>query len=147
MIKNILTYPENKDILIMKSEKVLENNDEIKTIIQDLKDTLNNTDGGVGISAIQIGVPKQICIIKYNNKFITLINPSITRQRGNIQFREGCLSAPGKYKNINRAEKIWCTYLDENFVSREISQGGLLSVIIQHEIEHFDGWCKVFDEE
>lgn len=144
MIRNILIYEENKDILTQKSELVNDINDDIKVLIQDLKDTLLAQSTGVGISAIQIGVPKRICIIKYNNKLYTLINPIITRKRGEIIFEEGCLSAPGKKKMVSRAQKVWCTYLDENGKEQKLADGGLCSIIIQHELDHFEGWCEVF---
>lgn len=145
MVKEILIYPESKEILTQKSEEVGDINEEIKNIIEDLNDTLNNSTG-CGISAIQIGIPKRICIIKYNNENIVMINPKITNARGEVYFKEGCLSAPGFYTNVKRAQKVWCSYLDENGREREIAQGGLCSVIIQHELDHFDGWCEVFNE-
>ena len=145
MVKEILIYPESKEILTQKSEEVGDINEEIKNIIEDLNDTLNNSTG-CGISAIQIGIPKRICIIKYNNENIVMINPKITKARGEVYFREGCLSAPGFYTNVKRAQKVWCSYLDENGREKEIAQGGLCSVIIQHELDHFDGWCEVFNE-
>lgn len=145
MVKEILIYPESKEILTQKSEEVGDINEEIKNIIEDLNDTLNNSTG-CGISAIQIGIPKRICIIKYNNENIVMINPKITNARGEVYFREGCLSAPGFYTNVKRAQKVWCSYLDENRREKEIAQGGLCSVIIQHELDHFDGWCEVFNE-
>lgn len=145
MVKEILIYPESKEILTQKSEEVGDINEEIKNIIEDLNDTLNDSTG-CGISAIQIGIPKRICIIKYNNENIVMINPKITNARGEVYFREGCLSAPGFYTNVKRAQKVWCSYLDENGREREIAQGGLCSVIIQHELDHFDGWCEVFNE-
>ena len=148
MVKQILTYPVNKDILTQKSIEVLQEEiqtQEIKDLIQDLKDTLLNTKSGCGISAVQIGVLKRICIIKYNNKLYTLINPKITRQRGEKIFREGCLSAPGIFVQVTRFQKVWCSYLDENGEEQEISEGGLCSIIIQHELDHFEGWCEVFN--
>ena len=145
MVKEILIYPESKEILTQKSEEVGDINEEIKNIIEDLNDTLNDSTG-CGISAIQIGIPKRICIIKYNSENIVMINPKITNARGEVYFREGCLSAPGVYTDVKRAQKVWCSYLDENGREKEIAQGGLCSVIIQHELDHFDGWCEVFNE-
>ena len=145
MVKEILIYPENKEILTQKSEEVGDINEEIKNIIEDLNDTLNNSTG-CGISAIQIGIPKKICIIKYNNENIVMINPKIINSRGEVYYREGCLSVPGLYTNVKRAQKVWCSYIDENGKEKEIAQGGLCSVIIQHELDHFDGWCEVFNE-
>ena len=114
MVKEILTYDKNKNLLIQKSEEVTEINDEIKNLIQDLKDTLAIYGDGVGISAIQIGVPKRVCIVKYNNQTYTLINPVITRTRGEIEFIEGCLSVPDTSVEVKRAQKVWCLYKNEN---------------------------------
>ena len=146
MVKEILIYEKDKEILTQKSEDVKEINDEIRQLIQDLKDTLLSKPGGVGISAIQIGIPKKVCIIKYNNQLYTLINPTITKFRGSIEFVEGCLSAPNKHKKVSRAQKVWCEYIDENGNQKELANGGLCSIIIQHELDHFNGWCEVFSE-
>lgn len=145
MIKKILTYPTNKDILTSKSVEVEEINDEIKNLIQDLKDTLNSTTG-CGISAVQIGELKRICLIKINGQIKTLINPVITKTRGEVEFREGCLSAPDVATTTKRAQKVWVDYIDENGRKRELADGGLCSIIVQHELDHFDGWCEVFNE-
>lgn len=145
MIKEILTYPNNKDILTQKSEIVENIDDCILAVIQDMKDTLHNTKEGVGISAIQIGVAKRICVIHYNNEDLVLINPKITRKRGEITSYEGCLSVPDKYGFFKRAQKVWCEYTDENGRKKELSDGGFISRVIQHELDHLDGWCVVFD--
>lgn len=146
MVKEILTYPENKEILMKKSEEILKlDHPDFKQLLEDMKDTLNNSTG-VGISAIQIGIPKRVCMIKYNGQIYTLINPKITKTRGEVLFQEGCLSAPGVYTNVKRAQKVWCEYIDENGRTRELDQGGLCSVIIQHELDHFEGGCEVFKE-
>lgn len=146
MIKKILTYPENKEILTQKSEKIEEITDEIKALAQDLMDTLKSHKTGVGISAIQIGVAKKMCIIKDNINYIVMINPYITKQRGGALFvEEGCLSAPGATKKVMRAQKVWCNYTDLQGNHKTLDQGGLVSVIIQHELDHFEGWCHVFE--
>lgn len=145
MVRQILTYPENKDILTSKSENVT-NIDEVKELIQDLKDTLHNTKTGCGISAVQIGELKRVCIIQHNGKDYVMINPTIVRTRPEkIFFREGCLSAPDVYDVIERYKKVWVEYLDENGNKKLEDQGGLFSVIVQHELDHFEGWCEVFN--
>lgn len=149
MKKRILTYPIDKEILTMKSIEVLDiNSEETKNTIQDLKDTLATSDSGVGISAIQIGVPLRICVIRYG-KEIVMINPEITWARSGINgmkdFKEGCLSAPGVYTTVRRPQKVICKYIDENGDEQEISEGGWTSAIIQHELDHFEGYCEVFD--
>lgn len=145
MIKKILTYPEDKEILTLKSKEADINAEETQVTIQDLKDTLHNSTG-VGISAIQIGIPLQICIIHINGQDKVLINPKITKTRGEVTYREGCLSAPGVYTEVKRFQKVWIDYLDETGKQRELAEGGLCSVIAQHELDHFNGWCEVFTE-
>lgn len=145
MVKQILTYPEDKDILTSKSLEV-KNIEEVKDLIQDLKDTLHNTKTGCGISAVQIGELKRVCIVQYNGKDYVMINPVITRKRPEtVYFREGCLSAPDVYDIIERNKKVWVEYLDENGIKRTEAQGGLFSIIVQHELDHFEGWCEVFN--
>lgn len=150
MIKKILTYPQDREILTLHSELVSDITcEETQTIIQDLKDTLAEDKSGVGISAIQIGVPKRICVIRYGGKPFAMINPEITWRRsgpsGIKKFKEGCLSAPGVFTYVERPQKVVCKYYDEKGDVQEIAEGGWMSAIIQHELDHFDGWCEVFD--
>ena len=148
MIKRILNYnnKEDKAVLSLISQEVTDINcEETKQCIQHLKDTLHAIPEGKGISAIQIGFPLCICICLWAGQEIIMINPTITRTRGKQKFFEGCLSVPGEYKEIQRAQKVWCTYLDENGNSKEIAEGGRMSDIIQHELDHFKGVCKILD--
>lgn len=147
MIKRVLNYKneEDKEILSQKSETV-ENIDEIKDLIQDLKDTLHAIPDAKGLSAIQLGINKRICICSWGSDEILLINPVITRSRGEQEYLEGCLSVPGVYKKVKRFQKVWCSYLNENGEQQEIAQGGRMSDIIQHELDHFEGECKLYNE-
>ena len=147
MIKRILNYrnEEDKEILSQKSETV-ENIDEVKDLIQDLKDTLHAIPDAKGLSAIQLGINKRICICSWGGDEVLLINPVITRSRGEQEYLEGCLSVPGVYKKVTRFQKVWCSYLDENGNQQEIAKGGRISDIIQHELDHFDGECKLYNE-
>lgn len=147
MIKRVLNYKneEDKEILSQKSETV-ENIDEIKDLIQDLKDTLHAIPDAKGLSAIQLGINKRVCICSWGGNEILLINPVIIRSRGEKEYLEGCLSVPGIYKKVKRFQKVWCSYLDENGEQQEIAQGGRMSDIIQHELDHFEGECKLYNE-
>ena len=144
-VKRILMFnnEEDRKILQSKSMPVIMIDDEIRELIQDMKDTLLNTQTGVGLSAVQIGSLKQICIIKYNKELYTLINPIIVRRRGEVIFNEGCLSVPGVFVDVPRSQKVWITYMDENGKTQQIDQGGLFSIIVQHELDHFEGTCAV----
>lgn len=149
MVKRILNYniEEDRNILRKESEDIDINNiDEIKDLVQDLKDTLHSIPDAKGLSAIQIGIPKRICICSWAGEEVLLINPKIIRVRGQQEFLEGCLSVPGIYKKITRFQKVWCSYVDENGQQKEIAEGGRMSNIIQHELDHFKGKCSLYDE-
>lgn len=148
MIKRILQYniDEDRKILTKKSEPVKNiNAQEIKEIIENLKDTLSNTKNGKGLSAVQIGDNVQICICNWGGKEIVMINPEIIRTRGEQKFLEGCLSAPNKEKEVLRYQKVWCKYLDEEGKEQIIAEGGRMSNIIQHEMDHFNGICQILN--
>lgn len=144
MIKRVLVYENEEDRKILTQKSVETTVEESKQLIEDLKDTLNASSNGCGISAVQIGELKKVCIIKHNGKEIVMINPKITRTRGEVDSEEGCLSAPHLFGTFKRSQKVWCEYMDENGDIKEIAEGGLCSRIIQHELEHMDGWCEVF---
>ena len=144
MIKDILLYENEKDRAIWTQKSTETTIEESKQLIEDLRDTLNASKNGCGISAVQIGELKRVCIIKHNDKEIVMINPVITRTRGEVNSEEGCLSVPHLFGTFKRAQKVWCEYTDENGNRKEIAEGGLCSRIIQHELEHMDGWCEVF---
>lgn len=152
MIKRILTYANEEDrkILSTASAEVTEE-DNIQEIVQDLEDTLQDAEGksGVGISAVQIGILKRICIIHYSGHNLTLINPKIVWRRNGPHsekdFQEGCLSVPGISAKITRSQKIICEYTNERGELKRIDDGGWMSAIIQHEIDHMDGISKLYD--
>lgn len=152
MIKRILTYASEEDrkILSTPSEEVNEK-DNINEIIQDLKDSLFAVEGayGVGLSAVQIGILKRICFIRYAGKELILINPKIiwtrTGPHSSKDFEEGCLSVPNVSAKINRPQKIICEYINENGEKEQIADGGWMSAIIQHEIDHMNGISKLYE--
>lgn len=150
MIKRILNYNNEEDraVLSQPSVEVTDfNSGEYKQLIQDLKDTFNIIQDARGISAIQIGVPLRVCVCKWGNMYVVLTNPTFTRVRGSQDFVEGCLSVPFVYKKINRYQKVWCSYKDENGNDAEIAEGGRMSDIIQHEVDHMNGKCLLYEEE
>lgn len=143
MIRPIFTYPKDKDILTVPSVEVTEFNDEIKQTIKDLIDTVK-ANNGAGISAIQIGKPYRICVINWGG-ITVLVNPVITRSRGVHTMKEGCLSVPGLYVSTPRYQKVWVSALNENGEEIEYAEGGNGSYIVQHELDHFEGRCTLFD--
>ncbi len=147
MIRRILNYyiKEDKEILQQKSLEVKEINKDIKQLIQDLDETLKNTQIGRGISAVQVGELLRICICMWDSKKYIMINPCIIDTRGQQEYKEGCLSVPNVIKKVSRAQRIICTFTDENGNKRTINVSGRMADIIQHELDHLDGISKLYD--
>lgn len=140
-------------ILRRKSESVT-SIEEAKDLISKLEVELANLDNGVGLAAIQIGIPKRVGVIKNGDgTYFHLINPEPVEMLDEfIYFNEGCLSFPGIYKNTKRYKQITIKHQvirdnkfeDETFVgyySKEDEPGnnGILTIAVQHELDHFQG--------
>lgn len=143
MIRPILLYGDS--ILRMKSEEAIKINKDLPHLIRDMKDTLENTHG-VGLSAIQIGIPIRIFIINANLDNIDFhfsgifINPKILKEEGPIvKNTEGCLSIPQLNAMVDRFSKIKLYWLDENWEENKEEFTGMKSIIIQHEFDHLEG--------
>ena len=113
----------------------------IKAVADDLLETMFDK-GGIGLAATQVNIQKRIIVIDIsedrNNPWV-LINPEILASDGIVQTQEGCLSVPGYYDDVERAERIKYSYLNLEGELVEEEADGLLSVCIQHEIDHLDG--------
>lgn len=137
-ILNILKYPHIN--LKKKSEKITIINEKIKNIAYDMIETMlyNN---GIGLAAPQINISKRIIVIAINEKIkpLILINPTIINQKGNTVNTEGCLSFPEIFVKIKRNKIIKITFLDLNGKKNLLIADNLLSVCIQHEIDHLNG--------
>jgi peptide deformylase len=97
---------------------------------------------GIGLAAIQVNVPLRIIVIDVSEEHdrpVCLINPEILEREGEEQMEEGCLSVPGYYEPVTRAERIRVRALDRDGRPLEMEADGLLAVCIQHEIDHLDG--------
>ena len=103
---------------------------------------------GIGLAAIQTGEAKRILIVnlfdeeskeQHKENLLEIINPKILRKEGEIIYQEGCLSVPGYYEDVKRAEFMTLEYQDRFGERRELEAEGLLSVAIQHEMDHLDG--------
>ena len=102
---------------------------------------------GVGLAATQVDVHQQIIVIDVSEDHSDLrvfINPEITRREGVAVNQEGCLSVPGIYDNVERAESVTVTALDRNGARFTLNASGMLATCIQHEMDHLQG--KVFVE-
>jgi len=130
MKKDIIT---NLKSLRIKSEEV--SSKETKKIIKDLEDTLKNCPTGVGLSAIQIGIPKKVSIIRIEGLRLDLINPEMIEKEGKFKMKkEGCLSFPGLYLDTIRHNTI--TIINNK---KKETYYGIIAVAIQHEIDHMRG--------
>jgi peptide deformylase len=140
----ILRYPDER--LHTVAEPVKSVNGEIRQLIEDMAQTMYAAPG-VGLAATQVDVHKQVIVIDVSetrDQLLVLINPVIVERRGVSDFEEGCLSVPGIFEKIERADWTKLRALDRNGQSFELETNGLLSVCIQHEMDHLRG--KVFVE-
>ncbi len=141
-ILDIVTYPDPR--LKNPTARVNEINDEIRQIVADMADTMYEAPG-VGLAAIQAGIDKSIIIFdpeadKEKRNFSTLINPKITFQEGTMTSEnEGCLSVPDFRSNVKRYARVTAEGLDIDGNPLQIHGEDLLSIILQHEIDHLNG--------
>ncbi len=97
---------------------------------------------GIGLAATQVNVHQQIIVIdasETRDQLLTLINPTLVESDGSQICEEGCLSVPGIYDKVERAEHVVVRYLDLNGKEQTVSATGLLSVCLQHEMDHLNG--------
>ncbi len=138
-IRAIRTYGD--PILKLKSSEVADINGSVAHLIEDMKDTLRNSETGIGLAANQIGADKRIFIwdLEGEDDFEVLINPEIVESQGEWEYEEGCLSVPGLHWTIVRPKLVHVKGfdLDGNEVSYEADD--LFGRLIQHELDHLDG--------
>lgn len=140
----ILRYPDSR--LHNVAAPVAQVDASIKALIGDMAETMYAAPG-VGLAATQVDVHKRVIVIDISpthDKLQVFINPEILESRGNSGLEEGCLSVPGIYDKVQRAEWIRVRALDREGKPFEIEADGLLAVCIQHEMDHLQG--KVFVE-
>lgn len=115
--------------------------EELQTLIDDMFETMYDAKG-VGLAAPQIGINLQLSVIDVagdKKDQIVIINPEIIERIGEVSYQEGCLSVPGAYDTVKRAEKVTVRALDRQGKEFERSADGLLAECIQHEIDHLNG--------
>jgi len=140
----ILRYPDPR--LHTKAAPVAEVDGEIRRLISDMVDTMYAAPG-IGLAATQVDVHKRVIVIDVSetrNQLLVLINPEILESSGQIECEEGCLSVPGIFEPVTRAERIRVRALDREGKLFELEATELLAVCIQHEMDHLVG--KVFVE-
>jgi len=153
MIRDIVIYPDKR--LKQVSKEVTSFDSNLHQLLDDMYDTMISKKG-VGLASIQIGVPKRVLIINIpiedakegeeqpRENTLEIINPTFIKKEGTQKFQEGCLSVPGFYEEVERAEVVAIEYFDRYGNKKRLEDSGFLAVAIQHEIDHLDG--KIFVE-
>ena len=141
-IRKILTEPD--PFLRQKSACVEEVNDEIRLLMDDMLETMYDAPG-IGLAAIQIGVPKRVIVIDFSKNDeqknpLYFVNPEIlTKSEKDASYEEGCLSVPNQFAEISRPDICKVKYLDYEGKEKILEAKGLLATCIQHEMDHLEG--------
>jgi len=139
---HILRYPDER--LHTVASRVDRVDDEIRQLIKDMAETMYAAPG-VGLAATQVDVHKRVIVIdvwETRDQLKVFVNPEILASSGESEFEEGCLSVPGIFEKVRRAERITVRAMDAGGETFELDADGLLAVCIQHEMDHLQG--KVF---
>ncbi len=141
-IRKILTEPD--PFLRQKSSNVEEVNDEVRSLMDDMLETMYDAPG-IGLAAIQIGIPKRIIVIDLSKKDekknpLYFVNPEILdKSNDDASYEEGCLSVPNQFAEISRPDTCTVKFLDYNGKEKILEAKGLLATCIQHEMDHLEG--------
>jgi peptide deformylase len=136
---NILTLPDNR--LKTVAKPIDQVTDDIKKLANDMLETMYAAPG-IGLAATQVNQHVQLVVIDISeekNEPRVFINPKITTRNGEQVHEEGCLSVPGIYADVKRAEEITVEFMDLDGQQQSLDADGLLAVCIQHEIDHLKG--------
>jgi len=143
-ILNILRYPDAR--LHKLAAPVTVFDDGLKKLVADMAETMYAAPG-IGLAATQVDVHKQVIVVDVSERrdsLVVLVNPEIVEATGESDIEEGCLSVPGIYELVPRSERVKVRAYDQNGNPFTLEAQGLLSVCIQHEMDHLQG--KVFVE-
>ncbi|AOU96725.1 peptide deformylase [Acidihalobacter yilgarnensis] len=138
-ILDILHFPDTR--LRTKAKSVAKVDDAIRQTVKNMFETMYAAPG-IGLAATQVNIHHRIIVIDVSsdqNEPLCLINPELVARDGEEEMEEGCLSVPGYYETVRRAERIRVCALNEAGESFTLEADGLLAVCIQHEIDHLDG--------
>ena len=135
----ILHFPDAR--LRLKAQPVSQVDDQVRQMVKDMFETMYQAPG-IGLAATQVNIQLAIIVIDVSenkDEPLCLINPKIIDSDGIEEMQEGCLSVPGFYENVTRAENVKIQALNESGETFELEADGLLAVCIQHEMDHLDG--------
>jgi peptide deformylase len=140
----ILQYPDPR--LHTVAQPVKDVNDGIRTLITDMAHTMYAAPG-VGLAATQVDAHLRVIVVdisETHDQLLAFVNPVVVERSGTADYEEGCLSVPGIFETVSRAERIVVRALDAQGKSFDMPAEGMLAVCIQHEIDHLEG--RVFVE-
>jgi len=138
-VLEILHFPDPR--LRTKAQPVAQVDDALRRLVDDMFETMYAAPG-IGLAATQVNVPSRLLVLDVSEDRSAprcFINPEIVWRDGEEEMEEGCLSVPGIYERVRRAERIRVRALDRDGQPFELEADGLLAVCIQHEIDHLDG--------
>lgn len=138
-ILDILHFPDPR--LRQRAREVDRVDDAVRRLIDDMFETMYQAPG-IGLAATQVDVHRRVVVIdisKDQDQPQVFVNPEILSRDGVEEMDEGCLSVPGYYERVQRAERVCVRALDRDGNAFEVDADGLLAVCIQHEIDHLDG--------
>ena len=127
------------EILRKKSRTVERVDDKIRQLLNDMVDTMYNTENGGGLAAPQVGILKRMVVIDMGQGLIKLVNPKIIKAEGSQEVIEGCLSIPNTWGKLKRPEKVTIQALNENGEEIMLTGTGDLAKCFCHEIDHLEG--------
>lgn len=135
----ILRFPDPR--LKKVATPITQVDESLRKLVADMAETMYEAPG-IGLAATQVDVHKRLVVIDVSeekNELRVFINPTLSRCEGAQLGEEGCLSVPGIYDKVERAERVTVNYLDLEGQARTLEADGLLAVCIQHEIDHLNG--------
>ena len=137
-VLSIHTLPD--PVLRQKARRVKNIDSSIKKLIADMLETMHADPGRVGLAAPQVGVSRRVIVIGIpEQEDIVLINPEIVKRKGNRLLDEGCLSVPGYFGEVTRAESVTAKGSNQNGKEIRIKASDLLAQALEHEIDHLNG--------
>jgi peptide deformylase len=143
-ILKILQYPDDRLHAVAKPVRAV--NSSIRKLVGDMAETMYAAPG-VGLAATQVDVHQQVIVVDVSetrDQLVVMINPEIISSSGESVHEEGCLSVPGVYEEVRRAERVTVRALDEQGSPFTLEADGFLATCVQHEMDHLKG--KVFVE-
>lgn len=138
-ILDILRFPDPR--LRNQAQRVTHVDARVQRLVDDMLQTMYEAPG-IGLAATQVDVALRVVVVDVSedrSQPLVLVNPEIVEVEGEEEMDEGCLSVPGFYETVRRAERVRVRALDRHGEPLELAADGLLAVCIQHEIDHLDG--------